>query len=94
MEKDHRGLTASERTQVARIGGLTSWGNTTNRTARMETPHSASPADVRWHLKQLGHDPDNPTAAQVAQAESARKLYFAKLAYKSAAARRRRRGGQ
>ncbi|WP_374159062.1 hypothetical protein ACEWX3_07520 [Mycobacterium sp. G7A2] len=89
-EVDHRGLSAQQRRAIASIGGLTGWANTTDRTRRMQTPREASPAEVLWHAKRLGFDVDNLTKDQLAQAESARKLYFARLAYKSAAARRKK----
>jgi hypothetical protein len=87
-------LTAAQRRDIAKIAGLTGWSNTVDRQKRMETPQKSSPADVRWHLKNLGYDADHPTKAQLAQAESSRKLYFARLAYRSAESRRaRKRGG-
>ena len=80
--------------QIAgRYGGLKSWSNTADRTARTAPARSAAPSSVEWHLARLDTERfANATDAQkLAAAESARKAYFVGLALKSA--RERRAGG-
>jgi hypothetical protein len=80
----------SQRAIAGRLGAHKSWGNTVDRTARTRKSRAASPAAIEWHLNRLGEQFDDaPEAARLAAAESARKAYFANLAMKSAAARRR-----
>jgi hypothetical protein len=65
----------------AKIAAHTSWANTRDRTAR--TANARKAAEDKF-LKQADGDPQ--------RAESLRKAYFARLALKSAQARRRRGG--
>jgi len=78
-------------TQISRYGALRSWANTVDRSARTRNARASSPGDVEWHLARL--DPERfagaTDAQKLAAAESARKAYFARLAMKSARARRR-----
>lgn len=74
-------LTASERSLRARIGANTSWAKTEDRSARTAPARKAF--EDRF-LAEAGGDPR--------RAESLRKAYFARLALKSAQARRRRAG--
>jgi hypothetical protein len=76
-------LTESEISLQARIAAHTSWAKTIDRTARTANARRALEAKF---LAEAGGDPK--------RAESLRKAYFAKLALKSARARRRRAGGR
>ena len=66
----------------AKIAAHTSWANTPDRTAR--TAKARKAAEDKF-LAEADGDPK--------RAESLRKAYFARLALKSAQARRRRSGG-
>jgi hypothetical protein len=66
-----------ERSQVARIGGYAKWANTADRSAATEAARRAF--DRRFD--------------QYPDPEAARKAYFARLALKSAQARRKAKGG-
>jgi hypothetical protein len=79
MQHNAADITPEQRSQVARLASFTSWGNTENRTARTAPARRAF--DNRF-LEEAGGDP--------LRADALRKAYFARLAYKSAAARRRR----
>jgi hypothetical protein len=68
-----------ERALARKAAALTSWGNTVNRTARTEPARTAFEEKF---LAEAGGDP--------VRAESLRKAHYAKMAYKSARARRRR----
>lgn len=72
----------SELSLAGRLGAHTSWANTTDRTARTAPARAAF--DQRF-LDQAGGDPR--------RAESLRRAYFARLALKSAQARRQKAGG-
>lgn len=78
-------------TLVSRYGALKSWSNTVDRSARTRPARSKAPSSVEWHLARL--DPEkfaNATDAQrLAAAEAAKRAYYAELAMKSAAVRRR-----
>jgi hypothetical protein len=71
---------ASQRSQLARIASHESWTQTSNRTAR--TANARNAFEARF-LAEADGDP--------LRAESLRKAYFARLAYKSVEARRNRR---
>lgn len=75
-------LTPAELSLRGQIAAHTSWGNTTDRTAR--TAKARNTFEEKF-LAEAGGDPK--------RAESLRKAYFARLALKSAQARRRRGGG-
>lgn len=81
----------SQRQIIGRYGALKSWANTPDRTARTRKARSSSPSSVEWHLARL--DPerfsDASHAQRLAAAEAARRAYYAELAMKSAAVRRR-----
>jgi len=72
-------LTPTQRSIRGQIGAHTSWANTKNRTARTAKARNAFEDKF---LAEADGDPD--------RAESLRKAYFARLAFKSAQARRRR----
>lgn len=72
-------MTPEQRTQRAVIAAHESWGRTPDRTARTAPARKAF--DERF-LIEAGGDP--------LRAESLRRAYFARLAYKSAQARKRR----
>ncbi len=82
---------ASRQAIAGRLGALTSWANTVDRTARTRSARAKSPSNVEYHLERL--DPerfaDATDAQRVAAAESARRAHFAAMALKSAHARRR-----
>ena len=71
-------MTAEERTLRATIAAHTSWANTDNRSAR--TANARAGLEAKF-LREAGGDP--------VRAESLRKAYYARLALKSVAARRR-----
>jgi len=74
--------TPAERSLRAQIAAHESWGRTSDRTAR--TANARRAFSDRF-LAEADGDPN--------RAESLRRAYFARLALKSAQARRRRRGG-
>jgi hypothetical protein len=86
---------ASVHRTAGRVGGLTSWANTADRTARTDPARRRSPGSVDYWLGQL--DPERFADAtdeqKLAAAEAARKAHFARLALRSAQARRRRAKG-
>lgn len=73
-------LTASERSQLGKLGAHESWAHTTNRTAR--TANARAAFDQRF-LDQADGDP--------VRAAQFKKAHFARLALKSAVARRKAR---
>ena len=75
-------MNQSERTLRAQIAAHESWANTENRSAR--TANARRALDEKF-LAEAGGDPQ--------RAESLRKAYYARLALKSAQARRNRKGG-
>jgi hypothetical protein len=74
-----------------RLGGLTSWANTPNRSARTAPAVRANPSSIEWHLARLDAErfADATDQQKLEAAEAARRAYFARMAYKSAKARRR-----
>lgn len=76
---------AQDRRQIARIGALTSWANTGNRTARTQPARDAFMARFERQV-----DPEGRLSSteRRKRAESAKQAYFAQLALKSAKARR------
>lgn len=84
-------LTPEQRALRARIAGLASWSGTVDRTQRTARARSAGPGGLDYHLARLPEQFKSATDAQRrAAAESARKLYFQRIAYKSAKARRKK----
>lgn len=75
-------LTPSERSLAGRVGALTSWGRTSDRSARTAPARAA--LDAKFLVEADG-DPQ--------RADALRRAYFARLALLSAQARRRRRAG-
>ncbi|WP_094287666.1 hypothetical protein [Mycobacterium lehmannii] len=75
-------LSASERVLRAQLAAHTSWANTPDRSARTAPGRRA--LEDKW-LAEAGGDP--------VRAEHLRKAFYAKMALKSAQARRRRNGG-
>lgn len=78
--------------QSGRYGGLKSWANTTDRTARTAKARRNGPSQLEWHLDRL--DPerfaDATDAQRLAAAEAARRAYYARLSMRSAETRRRK----
>jgi len=76
---------------AGRVGGLTSWANTPDRSARTAPARRTAPGEVDYWLARL--DPERFADAtdeqRLAAAEAARRAYFARLSLRSAAARRR-----
>lgn len=74
--------------RAGRLGALARWSTTIDRAAATEAARRA--AEDRWLREVRAEHPDldNKTAQKLA--ESRRKLYFARLAQKSVAARRAR----
>ncbi len=81
---------SNTRTMAGRYGGLKSWAQTVDRSARTKAGRAAGPASIEYHLARLDPKFDAATDAQrLAAAEAARSAYYAALALKSAASRRR-----
>jgi hypothetical protein len=83
-------LTAAERKMRAEIAVHTSWANTEDRPARTAAARQAALDRFEREV-----DPDGLLlpAERAIRAEHARKAYFARLALKSAQARRNRKNG-
>lgn len=83
-------LTESERRQRAQIAAHESWAQTADRPARTAKARRAMLDKFEQQV-----DPDNelPPAQRAQMAESARKAYYKRLAFKSAQVRRRRSSG-
>jgi hypothetical protein len=75
-------LSPAERSLRGQIAAHTSWANTPDRTAR--TAKARKALEDKF-LAEAGGDPQ--------RAESLRRAYYARLAFKSAKARQRRAGG-
>lgn len=84
---ESEGLTPSERYLRSSLGAHISWANTENRTERTAPARRAFEAQFEQQA-----DPDGVLhpVERARRAESLRKAYFARLALKSAQARRRR----
>jgi len=74
-----------------RYAALQSWATTVDRSARTARARRNGPAELDWHLERLDRMRfANATIEQQrAAAEAARRAYYARLAMKSAQARRR-----
>jgi hypothetical protein len=81
-QSNSNSLTPAERSLRGQVGAHTSWANTTDRTAR--TANARKALEDKF-LAEADGDPK--------RAESLRRAYYARLALKSAQARRRRGGG-
>jgi hypothetical protein len=72
------------------MGAHESWSNTIDRTARTQPARSAGPGSIDYWVAKL--DPEKFAGATDQQrldaAESLRKAFYARLAYRSAQARR------
>lgn len=79
------------RQAIGRLGAHKSWANTPNRTARTRKARANGPSELPWHLARLDPEKfaDASDADRLKAAEAARSAYYAELAMKSAAARRR-----
>jgi hypothetical protein len=81
----------TRRQQIGRVGGLQSWANTPDRAERMRKPLEHSPASVDYWIAKL--DPNKFSTAtdeqKLAAADAMRRAHFARLALRSADARRR-----
>lgn len=77
----------SELSLAGRIGAHASWANTLDRTARTQAARDAFEARF---LDEVDKDRVLPEEERARRAASARKAYFARLALKSAQARRKR----
>lgn len=79
----------SERQQSGRYGGLKSWANTVDRSARTEPARSASPGSVDYWVGKLDKKrfADATEAQKLAAAEAAKRAHFAELAMRSAKVR-------
>lgn len=79
------------RQTIGRYGGLKSWANTVDRTARTAPGRKAGPASIDYWLARLDRErfAEATDAQRLAAAEAARKAHFAELALRSAKARRK-----
>ena len=82
-------LTPAERSLRGQIAAHESWARTENRSARTEAARRA--AEERFE-REVDPDGTLTPAERTQRANHARKAYFARLALKSAQARRRRDG--
>lgn len=83
-------LTPTERSLRGQIAAHESWANTPDRTARTA---NARRAMLDKFDRQVDPNNELTPVERARRAQSARKAYFARLALKSARARRRRAGG-
>ena len=83
-------LTPEQRSLRGRLAAHTSWANTQDPKARTAAARDKFAARFEREV-----DPDGVLAPEerARRAESARKAYFARLAFRSAAARRAKKGG-
>lgn len=79
-------LTPSERVLRSKMAAHTSWANTEDRSARTAAARQA--AHDRFE-KQVDPEGKLPVAERVKRAESARKAFYAEMAYRSHRARRK-----
>jgi hypothetical protein len=84
-------ITASERAQISKIGALTKWSQCENRTAATAPARRALEEKIEREAREA--HPELTDAELAKRVECARKLYYQRLALKSAQARRRRAGG-
>ena len=82
-----RQMTPTQRSLHARIASHESWARTTDASARTTPGHKAF---LDRFEKQVDPDGELPPSERVRRAEHARKASFARLALKSARARRAR----
>jgi len=80
-------LTPSERSLRAQIASHTSWANTENRSERTRPARTAA---LKRFEKLVDPDGALPEHQRLLMAESARKAFYRRMAYKSAQARKRR----
>lgn len=80
-------LTPTEKSLRGQIAVNTSWAHTQNRSARTEPARKAA---LDKFEKEVDPDGVLPPAERAKRAASLRKAYFARLALRSAQARRRR----
>ncbi|WP_116998449.1 hypothetical protein [Desertimonas flava] len=84
---------APHRQLSGRLGGLKSWANTPDRTARTQRGRNAGPGSIDYWIAKL--DPvrfaDATDEQRLAAAEAAKRAHYAGLALKSAQARARKR---
>ena len=87
-------LTASERSLRGKIAANTGWARTEDRTARSQPGRDAAEDKLREKLL-IQVDPDGTLSPQEREKrlKNARAAHFQQLAFRSARARRRRRGG-
>lgn len=75
---------------IARLAAHQSWANTPDRNARTAQARRSGPSSLQWHIDRLPAQFANASAAaRTVAADSARSAYYARLALKSAQARRR-----
>lgn len=80
----------TQRQVIGRYGGLKSWANTPDRTARTRPARAKSPSSLEYHIDRLGPQfADASESQRLAAAEAAKRAYFAELAMKSVRARRK-----
>jgi hypothetical protein len=73
----------AELAEYGSIGGHLSWANTPDRNARLANAHANSPADLSWHARKLGLDPDNLTPTEHKRAANAMTAYYKQMAMKA-----------
>jgi hypothetical protein len=81
---------AAIRSQIGRIGAHSSWAKTKDRAARTAPARKAM---LDKFEREVDPNHEVPAAERAKRVESAKKAYYARLALKSAQARRRRSGG-
>jgi hypothetical protein len=79
--------------QRGQLGGLTKSMRTVDRTEATRNAREAGPAYLQYHLDRLGPEFALATEEQrLAAAEAAQKLFYARMAMKSAAVRSKKAG--
>lgn len=75
-----------------RLGGLTSWANTPDRTARTQRSRDAGPGSIDYWLAKLDQErfADATDEQRRAAAQAAKSAFYARLAAKSAVTRARK----
>ena len=82
-------LTPEQRSLRARIAVNTSWARTTDRTARTAPGTAASPASLSYWEKRVDPDRVMDDTTRAKAAENAKSAHYQRMAYRSAATRRR-----
>jgi hypothetical protein len=84
-------LTPEQRSLRARIAVNESWARTKDRAARTKNGTDASPARLAYWERRVDPEGEMDDATRAKAAENARTAHYARMAYRSAKARRAKR---